>query len=214
MRMRAGGQYFGGAIATDPETGQFSFQTPLFCGEQLVKCVWSNEAGDYVLVTRVIAEDCVQSDIRVTLGWDELGRDFELHLVRPGGKIYSQDDCTWTTCIGNGPDWGEVGNPADDPKKDVDNVGSFGPENIFLAGPEPGIYTVLVEHWGAGDPGASGTVTFNVAGETTVVDIGALPPQHVWTAGTIEWPSGVVTTSQDLFDCSASWSGGCQADIP
>ena len=209
-----GGQTFGGTIPTDPDSGSFAFEAPLFCGEQLVKCVWSNDAGDYVLVTRVITEDCVEADIRVGLTWDELGDDFELHLVRPGGKINTDDDCTWTTCVGSGPDWGVEGDPSDDPRKDVDNTGAYGPENIFLANPEAGTYTVLVEHWSNGDPQAPGTVTFNVSGTTTVVDIGALAPQEVWTAGTIEWPSGEVTVSQDIFDCSESWSSGCTADLP
>jgi len=209
-----GDQSFGGIIPTDPESGAFAFESPLFCGEQLVKCVWSNEAGQYVLVTRVITEDCIEPDIRVGLSWTELGDDFELHLVRPGGRINTSDDCTWTTCIGSGPDWGVEGDPTDDPRKDVDNTGAFGPENIVLAGPEEGIYTVLVEHWSSGDPMAPGTVTFNVDGTTTVVEIDALAPQEVWTAGTIAWPSGVVQTSQDVFDCSGSWASGCTAELP
>ncbi len=208
-----GGQTFGGVIPTDA-SGVFSFETPLFCGEQLVKCVWSNDAGQYVLVTRVITEGCTEADIRVGLTWTELGDDFELHLVRPGGQINTEDDCTWTTCVGEGPDWGAEGDATDDPRKDVDNTGAYGPENIFLAGPEEGTYTVLVEHWGTGDPGAPGTVTFNVSGETTVVEIGALAPQEVWTAGTIEWPSGVVTTSQEVFDCSGEWASGCTSTLP
>lgn len=207
------GQTFGGTIPTD-ESGGFSFTTPLFCGEQLVKCVWSNDAGEYVLVTRVITEDCIEPDIRVSLTWDDLGDDFELHLVRPGGQINTEDDCTWTTCVGSGPDWGVEGDASDDPRKDVDNTGAYGPENIFLAGPEEGTYTVLVEHWSSGDPMAPGEVTFNVNGETTVVSIDALAPQEVWTAGTIEWPSGAVTTSTEIYDCADEWSSGCTAALP
>ncbi len=207
------GQSFGGLIPTD-DAGAFSFTAPLFCGEQLVKCVWSNETGQFALVTRVITEGCIEADIRVGLSWTELGDDFELHLVRPGGQINTEDDCTWTTCVGSSPDWGEVGDPSDDPRKDVDNTGAYGPENIFLASPEPGTYTVLVEHWSSGDPMSPGTVTFNVDGETTVVEIDALAPQEVWTAGTIEWPSGIVTASQDIYDCSEEWSSGCTAPLP
>ena len=208
-----GGRTFGGLIPTD-DAGAFEFETPLFCGEQLVKCVWSNEEGQYALVTRVITEDCTEPDIRVGLTWTDLGADFELHLVRPGGRINTEDDCTWTTCVGEGPDWGEEGDLSDDPRKDVDNTGAYGPENIFLAGPEDGVYTVLVEHWGNGDPTAPGTVTFNVDGETTVVEIDALAPREVWTAGTIEWPSGAVEVGQDVFDCSDEWASGCTAELP
>ena len=46
------GQEFFGTIPTNEATGSYSVEIPLFCGRQLVKCVWSNEAGDYVLVYR------------------------------------------------------------------------------------------------------------------------------------------------------------------
>ena len=41
-----------------------------------------------------------------------------------------------------------------------------------------------------------------------------LPLLFVWTVVTIDWPSGVVTPSQEVFDCTQEWSGGCQAEIP
>jgi hypothetical protein len=203
-----------GAIPTAAD-GSFAFEAPLFCGTQLVKCLWSNDAGTYVLVVQVVREDCVEPDIRVTLSWDDLGQDFELHLVKPGGRINDPaTDCTWTNCQGTGPDWGVAGDASDDPRKDVDNTGAFGPENIFLVRPEAGVYTVLVEHWGSGDPGADGQVIFNVGGQVTVARIQDLAPQRVWTAGTIRWPEGTVTTGTSIFDCSAEWSGGCRAQLP
>jgi hypothetical protein len=203
-----------GPIETNPD-GSFAFEAPLFCGEQLVKCLWSNTAGTYVLVVRVITENCVEADIRVTLSWDGLGRDWELHLVKPGGRINDPaTDCTWDTCIGARPDWGVQGDATDDPKKDVDNTGDYGPENIFLARPEAGVYTVLVEHWGGGDPMSDGQVIFNVGGEVTVARIENLAPMHVWTAGTIRWPEKTVTTGTTIFDCSAMWGGGCNAPLP
>ncbi len=207
------GQALSGPIPTSAD-GLYSFTAPLFCGEQIVKCVWSNEAGRYALVTRVITTDCVDADIRITISWDELGRDWELHLIKPGGTINDDlTDCTWTSCIGGSPDWGVPGDPADNPKKDVDNTGTFGPENIFLAGPEAGTYTVMVEHWGGGEP-SSGQAIFNVKGSVAVIPISGLVSHHVWTAGTIEWPSGVVRTTAETYDCSATWSGGCPDDLP
>ncbi|MFK8079012.1 MAG: hypothetical protein AB8B97_01895 [Granulosicoccus sp.] len=122
-----------GPIAT-AENGQFSFTTPLFCGRQIVKCVWSNEAGSYVLITEVSRTDCTDSDIQVTLTWDDLGDDFDLHLVRPGGEFKDREsDCYYATCRGaSSPDWGVVGDLTDNPSLDVDNTDVFGPENIFL----------------------------------------------------------------------------------
>ncbi|WP_163991443.1 hypothetical protein [Pyxidicoccus caerfyrddinensis] len=209
------GQELAGPIATDPDTGDFSFTAPLFCGEQLVKCVWSNAAGSYVLVTRVVTTDCITPDIRATLSWDAQGSDWELHLIKPGGHINDDaTDCTWTSCVGSRPDWGVQGDLADDPKKDVDDTGDFGPENILLARPENGTYHVMVEHWGAGSPESDGRLVLNVAGQVTVIDIQDLPPRSVWKAATITWPGGAVTPSTEKYDCSGSWSSGCTAALP
>ena len=210
----ADGQENLGPIPTSQD-GSFSFEAPLFCGEQLVKCLWSNDAGTYVLVVRVVTENCVEPDIRVTLSWDALGSDFELHLVKPGGRINDPaTDCTWHNCQGAGPDWGVSGDATDDPRKDVDDTGDFGPENVYLAKPEAGVYTVLIEHWGSGSPEADGQVIFNVNGKVTVARVENLAPQRVWTAGTIRWPEGTVTLDTTIFDCSMDWSGGCRAQLP
>lgn len=198
--------------ATD---GTFASTAPLFCGEQLVKCVWNNAAGQYVLVQRVITTDCVDADIRVTLSWDDQAKDLELHLIKPGGRINQPTDCTWTTCLGTGPDWGVTGDASDDPKKDVDDTGDFGPENIFLAKPETGTFHVMVEHWGSGAPTNDARLIINVKGKgATVLDRKDLVSQHVWRAATIAWPEGTVTPVATDFDCSASWSSGCTAQLP
>src|SRR5687768_3351479 len=48
-----------------------------------------------------------QAEIAVDMHWDDLGLDWELHLVKPGGRINDAlTDCTWTTCIYSSPDWG------------------------------------------------------------------------------------------------------------
>ncbi len=209
------GQQLIGTIETDPVTGQFSFNAPLFCGEQLVKCVWSNASGSYVLVTRVITTNCVTPDIRATVSWDGLGADWELHLIKPGGKINDNaTDCTWTSCVGGSPDWGVAGDATDNPRKDVDDTGPYGPENIFLSKPESGVYHVMVEHWGSGSPESDGRLVLNVAGKVTVIDIQNLPSRSVWKAATITWPGGQVTPSAEKYDCSGNWSSGCKATLP
>jgi hypothetical protein len=58
-------------------------------------------------------------------------------------------------------------------------------------------------------------VTVNIGGgRTTVIPIVGLPPMHVRYAAEIAWPSGAVSTVGTVYDCSADWSGGCQATIP
>jgi len=210
------GQSIAGVIPTDATTGAYSFTLPLFCGTQLLKCVWSNDNGEYVAVLELVTDECVDADIRITLNWDDLGSDFELHLIKDGGQINDDaTDCTWTSCLGSGPDWGVVGDATDNPVKDVDDTGDFGPENIYYANPEDGIYTVMVEHWGSGAADADGQVTINIVDQTpTVIDITDLAPQFVFTAATIEWPGGRVVPVASQHDCTDNWSGGCRDEIP
>ncbi|MBN2359741.1 MAG: hypothetical protein JXR83_09830 [Deltaproteobacteria bacterium] len=196
--------------------GSYSVTVPLFCGDSLVKRIWSNATCSYVLVTRVSTSSCVDADMRITLVWDAIGVDWELHLIRPGGQINDDaSDCTWTSCVHASPDWGVVGDSADDPHKDVDWLYSYGPENIWLDRPQDGIYTVLVEHWNSsGSTDSDGRVIINLWGKLVVVDIQDLAPWHVWTAASISWPDGLVATSQSIYDCSGNWSGGCRATLP
>jgi hypothetical protein len=211
-----GNQELFGTIPTDAN-GNYNVTVPLFCGAQLVKLHWTNATCAYDIVYDVTTDTCTDRDIRITVGWDDIGLDWELHLIKPGGKINDNaTDCTWTSCIGTAPDWGVIGSTADDPSKDVDNTGPYGPENILLSGPEVGTYTVMVEHWnGNGSPLSDGTVILNVAGKPAVVQrVMDLAPYHVWTAATITFPGGVVTPSSAVYDCSANWSGGCRDSIP
>lgn len=196
--------------------GSYSITVPLFCGSSLVKRIWSDATCSYTLVTRIDTTDCVDADVRITLVWDDIGIDWELHLIKPGGQINDDaTDCTWTSCVHESPDWGTVGDSADDPHKDVDWLYSYGPENIWLDRPEDGLYTVLVEHWNSsGSPDSDGRVIINLWGKLVTVDIQNLAPYRVWTAATIEWPDGIVQTSQAIHDCSGNWSSGCRDVLP
>jgi hypothetical protein len=210
-----GARAIGGPVATDLGTGAFDVTLPLFCGEQIVKLVWTDTGCTLAVVTRVVRIECDDEDIRVTLSWDALGDDFELHLIQENGRINDDaTDCTWTSCVGTGPDWGIPGDATDDPLKDVDDVDTYGPENIYYSRPEAGVYTVMVEHWGPGSPDADGSVIINVGGRVYSNTIQNLPSQSVWTVGTIEWPSGAVVLERDVFNCSATWASGCTAEIP
>ena len=217
------GQSVGGPIPTDPD-GSFEVTVPLFCGDQLVKLAWRNDAGTAGVVLTPTTGSCSANSLRITLTWDDLGDDFELHLVRAGGTINDRtddgsgsNDCTWNTCIRAMPDWGVSGDPSDDPVKDIDDTGSYGPENITLTNPEPITYTVLVEHWGSGDPGADGEVIINVGeGDTLAVPVTDLPPEWVALIAEIEFPAGTITPIGEQYDCTAEWgfNGGCGATLP
>jgi uncharacterized protein YfaP (DUF2135 family) len=204
-----------GAIPTDA-SGNYAVTVPLFCGVQTLKLVWTNAAGTLVIVKQVTTSGCTQADIRATITWDSAGDDWELHLIKPGGRINDQTnltDCTWTTCIGTQPDWGVVGDSTDNPSKDVDDTDTYGPENIYLSKPETGRYTVMVEHWGPGSP-STGQAILNVRGMTYLFTISNFVTKTVWTVATIDWPAGTVTAVDTRYDCSASWSSGCVAALP
>jgi hypothetical protein len=196
--------------------GLYAVTIPLFCGTQLVKLVFTNSAGSTVVVKRITTTGCIATDIRATISWDVNGLDWELHLIKPGGRLNDQTngtDCTGTTCVRSRPDWGVRGDQSDDPFKDVDNNGNYGPENIYLSRPETGRFTVVVEHRGNGTP-STGQAIINVRGTAYVFKITGFLSQWVWTVATIDWPSGAVTAVDTRFDCSANWSRGCLAAVP
>lgn len=72
------------------------------------------------------------------------------------------------------------------------------------------MFTVLVEHWGSGADEADGHVKI-LAGTVYMEN---LRSHHVWTVATIELPSGIVTTTDAVYDCSANWSAGCLTPLP
>lgn len=201
-----------GIIPTTP--GSYSVNIPLYCGPQLVKFVWSNASGQLVRVQKVITTQCSEPDLRVTIAWDDQGRDWELHLIKNGGRINNNaTDCTWTSCLGAGPDWGVVGDATDNPSKDVDDTGPYGPENIVLSKPEAIRYHVLLEHWGAGQP-SKGQAIINVRGRVTLIPIDNFITRHVRTLATIDFPSEAVNVINSDYDCSGTWSSGCLAALP
>lgn len=182
------GQTLSFPFVTD-EFGSWSVVAPLFCGTQTVVARFPELTCGPVTELTVERQMCEAADIQITLTWDELGDDFELHLIRPGGRINDDaTDCTWTSCISSSPDWGVIGDPSDDPRKDVDNTGTLGPENIYLVRPEAGLYTVMVEHWGFGDPSADGEVSIVLGtAAPVVIPITDLAPHFVRYVATIDW---------------------------
>jgi hypothetical protein len=210
-----GGQALRGPLQTSAG-GAYQVDVPLFCGPQTVELRWPGPVcADRVLVS-VDRQQCTATDLQVTLTWDDLGLDFELHLIKPGGVInVDATDCTWTSCIGQSPDWGVPGDATDNPHKDVDNTRYFGPENIVLNQPESGVYWVLVEHWGVGLPTADGVVTISLAGSPSVtIPITDLASHFVRSVATIDWATRTVTPSSLVTDCTASWTSGCRLDLP
>ncbi len=209
-----------GAMSTDPDgSGLFAATLPVFCGTNVVQIVCDNPSGSRVYVRQLSGAACEGRDLRVTLSWDERANDLELHLVREGGRINDPvSDCTWFTCVSSPLDWGVPGDASDDPSKDIDATGPFGPENIFLTSAAPGTYHVYVEYWGHGEP-----TTANLAvaiGESTVAELHAsgLDVHDVWDVGVLSFPGGTFTPVDAIVPCQADWrtggSRGCAMALP
>jgi len=211
------GLSFGGWIPkNDGDPSTFDLDLPFFCGGAMLKLLWSSTGDPFDEDTlggtliQLGRSGCTEPALRVGLAWD--ASDLQLHLVRPGGRINTDDDCTGAGCASGGPDWGVAGETGDDPRRYLAG-GPLGPEGILLEGPEEGTYVVLVEH--RGEATASASVGVHLRGTSTdMATLEALQPREVWTAATIEWPSGAVVPRSDVYDCAADWKDGCRAELP
>ena len=198
------------------KNSKFQLDFPLFCGQNTLDLSINDASCQDAAKIMIERAPCTNPDLQITLAWDGLGVDFELHLIKEGGSINdNKTDCTWTSCIDKVLDWGVAGDKSDDPKKDLDHLGHFGPENIWLNGPEPGTYTIMVEHWDKkGKPQAGGSVLIFVGQKQYSVKIENLAPFQVWKAAEVTFPEGNVTTFTEIYDCSANWQKGCLDKIP
>ncbi len=130
--------------------------------------VGCQEAADKVTVVAV-----PDQTIHIQLRWSIPDNDTDLHLVRYHLKDWPDDkfgcftrgddananDCHWQNCNTrngsatpyNAPDWGTIGNRADDPTLDIDDIPGSGPENINLSLPALGDYFVAAEYYSGYD---------------------------------------------------------------
>jgi hypothetical protein len=75
----------------------------------------------------------------------------DLHLLSPAAKRWfdndTKQDCFYSTCHDDTPAWSSPASDADDPHLDIDDTDGFGPENINVDQPAPGIYRVGVHSY-------------------------------------------------------------------
>lgn len=132
--------------------------------------------------------------LHVRLEWSSDSTDVDLHLLGPGAtSIWECDlDCNFANI---NPSWGDPLSDLDNPYLDLDDVDGYGPENINIQTPAPGVYTVVVHYWDdhGGDVPLA-TVHALSYGEV----VATIGPQalnsvgDVWYAFEIEFPGNIV----------------------
>lgn len=144
-------------------------------------------------------------DLHIRLTWNTDKTDVDLHLLGPGGQIWTCDgDCFWSNPQ---PNFGDPNDFRDDPFLDVDDVDGFGPENINLETPKPGTYRVLVHYWSPHD-GQNPDAKIEIFERGNLV--ATYGPQYlsqvndVWEVVDITWPGAVHTPIEQMSRTSNS----------
>jgi hypothetical protein len=137
--------------------------------------------------------------VLIELVWNSSIADLDLHMLAPGGAFGGLLDCFY----GNRePDWGEPGNPLDDPELKRDDLKGFGPEIIGYAEPIEGTFTIQVDffaaHNASGREPTDATLRIFIDGLLRAELVKRLEAQgELWNAATILWPEGTVTQLED-----------------
>ena len=122
----------------------------------------------------------------------------DLHLLRPGGQIGTDGDCYYDNCVSDELDWGEPGVTSDDPSLDIDDIHGTGPENINIAVPEDGTFTVVVHDYQFSTPNYHGmndvTVNIYLGGLLAWSGTRPISEENSYTRiADIHWPEATVT---------------------
>lgn len=162
----------------------FKQKLPLFKGKNTVLINATNADGGSDQELLVLSCDRA-ADLHLQLTWGQIGRDVDLHLLRGSAALNSKDDCYYANA---NPDWGDAGNPDDNPKLDVDCISNCTVENIYFTAPKPGIYTVIAYYYNDKSQGpAVPQVTINARGKTYKLGPRTLAKTgDQWTVATIE----------------------------
>ena len=161
-------------------------------GEYTIEATALFADGQSATPALVHIEAVPDEELHVQLVWNHAS-DVDLHFLHPGGCWDDGHyDCHFRNRM---PDWGDDG-PGDDPSLDIDDTNGFGPENINLDIPEPGIpYRVGVHYWSDHGQGpATATVRIFIRGELLFERSQVLARSgDWWEVADVEWPASTVT---------------------
>ncbi len=145
----------------------------------------------------------------MSLEWDKDFTDVDLHLVRPGGSVFTLDnDCFWAS---KAPDWGTTGVQSDNPFLDVDDIDGFGPETINLRQTAAGSYSLYVHYYADRRLGPTNASVKVYLGGTLVGTYSRpnIVCNDLWSVGTIQW-NGTSGTFAPADTVTRTQTGNCE----
>ncbi|MEC7985486.1 MAG: choice-of-anchor D domain-containing protein [Myxococcota bacterium] len=164
--------------------------SPDLAGTYIGQLVVHNEYGEESFPCEATLEAIPRESLWVELFWEYSGDDMDLHILRPGGTLNSNNDCYYANCVGNFLDWGVAGYPDDDPSLDIDDIPGTGPENTNILDPESGMFEVYVHDY----PGS-------VRYESNNVTV------RIYLSGVLAWEGSKEISGEDSYVhfASVSW---------
>jgi hypothetical protein len=167
---------------------------PDVAGTYTVQLIIRTEDGRESEPCIVSTEAIPAESLWVEMYWTYANDDMDLHLLDDGGvfqNIFS--DCYYANCP-YGLDWGTASFD-DDPFLDLDDIYNVGPENINIAHPANGTYTVIVHDYPGSSFMSSNDVTVNIYinGSLAWTDTRALVGESsAEYFASVSWPSGII----------------------